>query len=604
MNFEWFCQMNDNNEAPEALPKGSIPEPLADPLRALRRGIYWAILIAYVLFMLAVGLVFATKGRDSDLLLICVQAPILVLGTVWIFLLTLLLPKRSPDILYLRSFRTDPETGGIRTSLERALDNKFRVSGIREPKRRGWKILRFAAPVLFIFRYSNPRYLNLEAGNEWKGRLWRSLGEAKGVIIDIAELTPAVEAEIRLCEKCVGLKRILFVIRDDTSVDIWINRIQQVLGASIKVNDIQVVCWPATRRDRAQFEEKVRAFGQSLPAKPAGFKSSARSLAEQLPGELFRENSRVLGREIMIGLVVVPLILGMISFAAELIDPMLVAIDKVLTLTIGICYWVVTGVQWVSFIRNTGSWRKKLIAISLVVYMMIALTVAIAFLFSVTARIRSAADRMQSSNNLKQLGLALHNYHDTNNSLPTANAAEMTNEISEKYPVSWRVRILPFLDDSADSLFKQYRFAEPWDGPNNRKLIPLIPKVYQHPSASQRTTPIGHTHYRVFGSSKTAVGLTAVFIDGGRSSSLAGISDGLSSTLLIVEAEESVPWTMPEVLPFAPDQTLPKLGGFFKGGYIALLADGSTKFFMHSMPESKLRAYITPNGGESIGDDW
>ena len=35
---------------------------------------------------------------------------------------------------------------------------------------------------------------------------------------------------------------------------------------------------------------------------------------------------------------------------------------------------------------------------------------------------------------------------------------------------SWRVLLLPYLDRS--DLYKAYDFTEPWDGPNNRKLLP------------------------------------------------------------------------------------------------------------------------------------
>ena len=46
-------------------------------------------------------------------------------------------------------------------------------------------------------------------------------------------------------------------------------------------------------------------------------------------------------------------------------------------------------------------------------------------------------------------------------------------------PYSWRVAILPYLEHNP--LYRQYNFDEPWDGPNNRKLIDKMPAIYSYP---------------------------------------------------------------------------------------------------------------------------
>src|SRR5690606_35850478 len=56
---------------------------------------------------------------------------------------------------------------------------------------------------------------------------------------------------------------------------------------------------------------------------------------------------------------------------------------------------------------------------------------------------REAARRMQSSNNLKQIALAMHNYHDTFKKLPKA---EITSPAGEPL-LSWRVSLLPFIEE-------------------------------------------------------------------------------------------------------------------------------------------------------------
>jgi hypothetical protein len=85
--------------------------------------------------------------------------------------------------------------------------------------------------------------------------------------------------------------------------------------------------------------------------------------------------------------------------------------------------------------------------------------------------IRDAVEDARRSNckgDLKQIGLALLNYREAYGCLPPAYFVDANGR-----PVhSWRVLILPFLDQVP--LYNEYRFDEPWDGPNNRKLAASI----------------------------------------------------------------------------------------------------------------------------------
>src|SRR4051794_24888061 len=76
-----------------------------------------------------------------------------------------------------------------------------------------------------------------------------------------------------------------------------------------------------------------------------------------------------------------------------------------------------------------------------------------------------------SSNNLKQIALAFHNYHDTNGAMPT-------NQHSKdgKPLLSWRVQILPYIEQ--DHVYKQFKLDEPWDSEHNMKLVDKIPDLY------------------------------------------------------------------------------------------------------------------------------
>jgi prepilin-type processing-associated H-X9-DG protein len=103
-------------------------------------------------------------------------------------------------------------------------------------------------------------------------------------------------------------------------------------------------------------------------------------------------------------------------------------------------------------------------------------------------------------------------------------------------------------------------------------------------------------------SSKPGTKPSALFVDGvpGR---FTAIPDGTANTIMLIEAEEAVPWTMPEALRYDPHEPLPKLGGMFRGGtYNVLMADGSVRTFTNSIPEAQLRARITKDGDEPLQD--
>ena len=573
--------------------KLSMPAPLGDPLRSLRWGLIGLILISLALTALGtVGNLL--QGNQAEAIKV---GSIGLLSALWLYGITKLLQNRPTDILYLRSFRTDPSTGGIRTSLERALEPKFRVSGIRDPKRRWPRILRFFSYILFALKYANPRYLNLEAGNEWKGRLWRSLGEAKGVVIDFGDLTEAVKGEIRLCEKCMGLRRMLFVVRSTAGIDVWRQPILDSLDGDHSAEKVNLVAWPPDGHDRSEFEQRAVEFGDRLPEKPAGFNPDARHLAEHLPGHVYQESNNLLGVEIAVGLA--------IGTVATLVLNLLVELKPGYSfggMPFFLIWYILLWVHYVSFRRNSGSRRRRRIAFWTVFFPILltpVMALSIGLLLPSVQKVRVAAARMQSSNNLKQMGNAMHNYHDSRDHLPGANAPVTDfRGGGKKYPVSWRVELLPYLEH--DNLYQQDRFDEPWDGPNNIKLLGQMPKVYLCPSDPEKV-PAGYTHYRVFVSRPTTHP-SAVFTDGMPGPKLYSLTDGTSNTILIVEAEEAVPWTMPEILLYDRNQPLPKLGGIFPGGGNAVMADGSVRFLRDSLPKDDLRGMISKDGGEIVGD--
>jgi RNA polymerase sigma factor (sigma-70 family) len=199
---------------------------------------------------------------------------------------------------------------------------------------------------------------------------------------------------------------------------------------------------------------------------------------------------------------------------------------------------------------------------------------------------RVASRRMQSVNNLKQIALAMHNYHDAFGRFPP----QALTDNNGKPTLSWRVAILPFIEQ--DNLYRQFKLDEPWDSEHNKKLLEKMPPIYAPVNA--RTKEKYQTFYQAF------AGKGTVF-EPGEKITFANITDGSSNTLMVVEAADPVPWTKPEDLPFDPEKPLPKLGGEFPDLVVAAFCDGSVHIIEKKKLDDKLlRALITRNGLENV----
>jgi hypothetical protein len=233
----------------------------------------------------------------------------------------------------------------------------------------------------------------------------------------------------------------------------------------------------------------------------------------------------------------------------------------------------------------------------------------IAMLIPAVQKVRGAAERIQSANNLKQQSLAMMNYADTNGRLPPAVVYGRNGE-----PLySWRVLLLPYLEE--DNLYRRFHLDEPWDSPNNKPLLALMPKVFQEPG--ENSPQQGMTHYQVFDGPGAAFDSSArplvpfkasgVFPQGLQMSAkqigFGGFADGTQNTFLIVETPDPVPWTSPQDLRFGPNVPLPKLARPSRNGFNAAYADASVRLVPSSISEQTLKALITPNGGEILGKD-
>jgi hypothetical protein len=200
--------------------------------------------------------------------------------------------------------------------------------------------------------------------------------------------------------------------------------------------------------------------------------------------------------------------------------------------------------------------------------------------------VREAPRRVSSSNNLKAIGLALHNYHFRFGCFP----ARANFDKQGKPLLSWRVLILPYLEQA--DLYGQFHLDEPWDSEHNRKLIPMMPAVYHNPSIPPDP---GMASY-------LAVCGKGLAFDGEKGRKIEDFKDGTSQTILVVEADpdRAVTWTKPDDWQYDAKQPLAGLGHAHQGGFFALFADASARFIPRAVDPKVFHALLTIAGGEMV----
>jgi len=212
------------------------------------------------------------------------------------------------------------------------------------------------------------------------------------------------------------------------------------------------------------------------------------------------------------------------------------------------------------------------------------IAILIGLLLPAVQKVREAAARIKCANNLKQIGLALHNYYDIHKMFPTPASYAQGRPL-----LSWRVHLLPYLEQQP--LYKEFHLDEPWDSANNRPLIAQMPVVFASPDPQ---SPTGKTRYQALAGPETV-------FPGNKNLTFAGVSDGTSNTILLVEAapEFAVEWTKPQDLKF--DAQKPFAGvATPRGMFLAVFCDGSARRLSLGMPAETMKALATRAGGEAM----
>lgn len=209
--------------------------------------------------------------------------------------------------------------------------------------------------------------------------------------------------------------------------------------------------------------------------------------------------------------------------------------------------------------------------------------VLVALLLPAVSCARECSRRMACMNNMKQLALALHNYAQVNGCFPPAYVADKDGRPMH----SWRVLILPYIEHK--DIYEQYNFNEPWDGPNNKKLLESRPRIFYCPSdGNAYDTHAAYTSYSAVVGPGTAW-------SGDKPKKLSELAPADQTIMLVEVTDADIPWTAPRDMDLSrasamiSSRHLPAKEFFsytIKPGVNVVMADGS----VHHMPGGALES--------------
>lgn len=227
---------------------------------------------------------------------------------------------------------------------------------------------------------------------------------------------------------------------------------------------------------------------------------------------------------------------------------------------------------------------------------------------------RDVRGRVQCRSNLKQIGLALHNFHDDFDRFPkaartTASQAELP-ATSPKAQRSWRVTLLPYLENA--DLYSRYDSDAAWDSDIN---LPLSRERISSYDCAVRPSNVDQQQ-RFLSAYAAVTGPNAAFKNN-NFVHIRDISDGTSNTVMVVEACGSqIVWTEPRDVRIdsmkmsvngpgdQPGRSFGISSSYHRGGSQILLADGSVRFASQDIDPKVLRALMTIDSNDPMPADW
>jgi hypothetical protein len=288
---------------------------------------------------------------------------------------------------------------------------------------------------------------------------------------------------------------------------------------------------------------------------------------------------------------------------------------------IGLFLALVTQLEWVGFVmavvgfltiaaaQHVASAGERGQAVTTVwgcFLALVMLLLVVALLFPVVHSARESGRRAVCSNNIHQLALAFHAYHNDHGHFPPPYVADAAGKPMH----SWRVLILPYLE--RPDLYNAYNLNEPWNGPNNSKLAAIMLSVFRCPADPKMPAEMT-SYFCIVGPGRMK--------EGHQELKMSDVTDGPDNTIMLVESSSArVNWLEPRDL--AVEDVLAGKNtvetpcpcsrhggsdhGMWRGEpylFNAAMFDGAATALPAKLDAETLKALLTIDGGEPTGAD-
>ena len=239
--------------------------------------------------------------------------------------------------------------------------------------------------------------------------------------------------------------------------------------------------------------------------------------------------------------------------------------------------------------------------------------VLVSLLLPAVQAVREAARKSSCQNNLKQIGIGLHNFHDARRQLPLGCLQwRGPGSPPSHRQLAWSAFLLPFVEQQ--NLFEAIDFDLPFDAPENAAAAAVRVSVFECASASQRNLTRGRTDYGgLFGERMVSRAPDDGVFLYDEVITFDDIRDGLSQTLAVAEDVGG-----PESEWINGRNVFVQSGGIndpnawvgdneirskHPGGAMVLFVDGHVTFLRNEIDKLVLGGLITRRGGEIVSDD-
>lgn len=211
-----------------------------------------------------------------------------------------------------------------------------------------------------------------------------------------------------------------------------------------------------------------------------------------------------------------------------------------------------------------------------------------------------AARLSQSKNNLRQIAVAMHNYHETHTLLPPGGTFNKAGQPQH----SWVSQLLPFLDQ--ESLYNKIDFHQPWTAESNREYFQSDLYMIQNPGMKSDYDNGKSSEEAFQGYQPSHYAANRSVLNVNSAMKFKEVADGLSNTILAGEVNSRIkPWGDPTNFrdpALGINRNKNGFGGPFIGGAHVLLGDGRARFISEDIDPAILKALSTPSGGEAVGE--